>query len=1716
MSHKTGIPRRTWRERVLSLFLAAVLLLGMAPELVLPASADHWADAYLDQLVDWGVMRADQISNPDARLTRAEFMAIVNRAYGYKEVGPMPFVDVLPTDWFYDDVAIAYTAGYMGGTSDNTASPNNVLTREMAVCILARNMMMKDTPGEDLTFADSRDISGWAKGLVKTAVDNYIVDGYADNRFGPQDAITKGQMAALVTRCVGNPLNEPGSYSLGDVFGNVTVTSPNVTLRNTTISGDLYVSGGVGLGGVLLENVKVLGRIIVSGTGESEEGKASVIMRNVSANELLVDNMRNRYVTVRADGVTEIAKTTVRTNAYLEDNNTDTKGLMHITLEGEPGTRLDLAGRIKTVVDKTPDSVIQVAKGAVQTITVDEKATNAVIQLNRNTEVKELNLDVAANVNGEGDIGKLNVNAPGSTVTMLPDDIYIRPGITGNINGVVMDSAAAEESSLDPRLLSGFPVASDVAPTGFRADFSCNKRGTVYWAVSNISDGSVGAEDLIHPPAYGSRAIRSGSVAVPAGNTTVSTQVTGLTVGGSYYLSAVMVDGRDRRSPVKVISFTTPDNSVPAFAQGYPYMSLITDSMAQVTVMPTKTCKLYYAVLPKGAMAPTVNDMRSASVVGNLGYGIVDVVKNTERVINVSSRLEELKDYTLYLWLTDADGANSSAIIPVQFRTVDMTPPRFVIAPHESGPVQATSVPLSAALNEAGIIYWAVVAEGDVYPKYNPQNPDDNETINGNQQAKLDSDYAKLQVSTGMNALRSGRVNAQANTEVALNITGLQAEKSYDLYYVARDTAGNYSVKVEKITIHTLDNSRPVARQYFSDYSGQDNTQNPMPNTDIILEFSESVRSFVDVANEDGTVSDKQSWKDLYDSVTADNNPLAKALQDCVMLYQDTGNGRPAPVKHKYDPKDTSDDWVIDFTKARVEMDSGKMLLTFPKDSLKLASGGTYYFRLSNIKDTSNAGNEIMPNPVTYVNMADGGHKIPRFTTVFAQVSLNNLNLGAADAPVKDGKAVNLDLTFRMSPQSTERVHERNSYDLYLWSDTILKYNLYYRIVKEDEPVTSTVDKKYWLGDDSNKVGTPDSKGWLYLGASGEVNPQNGEMAGKSLNGDFNGLKDKTFPPLKNLGEEYDYEFVIELTEMEGSTVRETWNGQVYFDIYAAAGVSSTLVTLSRGLNKDRWEEYKALGLNNGGIVSIGISPQDNDYLRIRQLFTDTKLPEFTKTYPSFAETDIGDTFATIRLNMDRAGKIYYVVAPVGQITTTVSDGNAEYSDKAAWDWTGMSGGGKGGKPDLTDMGYTVSSPSKLSIYRRTEYSGNSLIQTGVVEYPGGGNTYELVLNASTKQSLQPNTEYFAYFVVQGTAQEYSDVYCYKFKTTMVNRPKIMLDEAGGGLVNVNTTNVPGDLDYVIYTSANLNLVASLKRPLKGNNAKVLPTAYEDYTVLDAILNTYYDSNARAGNKVADAYFAPAGSDGYSVFDIYADDSIKAIVKTLIQQRNQNTPTGGGNDVMTEANTPIYINDRNIKDMIKNTPYAILVVGRHPSSDEGLTASYTFKGIGGVIIPDQDPPNATEDSAASVWEGTAKGTYSGTVTVRFDKELYWVKDRNSKTALEVHQNCATSCDKDTSIDIINYVSKAGVTVANAETINHVTNVLSFSYTDMRPGQSFSFVNQGMLCNYDRVPTTNQLICTLKDDTTATGVIGSIKGVYMEITWGGERVAISPVIPATTP
>ena len=172
-----------------------------------------------------------------------------------------------------------------------------------------------------------------------------------------------------------------------------------------------------------------------------------------------------------------------------------------------------------------------------------------------------------------------------------------------------------------------------------------------------------------------------------------------------------------------------------------------TNSLA--VVMANLDCVLYYALMPQGAQAPTPDELRTARVPGNLGYGVRTLTKNTEDVFQVNDRtLEEQETYVVYFWLTDANGANSSAVTSLTFTTADETPPTFITKPTVTN-VQANSVGLTFRLSENGVVFWAVVEEGTAYPK-----PEPGQTGT----APLDSDYAKLQVSSGLNALVSGRV----------------------------------------------------------------------------------------------------------------------------------------------------------------------------------------------------------------------------------------------------------------------------------------------------------------------------------------------------------------------------------------------------------------------------------------------------------------------------------------------------------------------------------------------------------------------------------------------------------------------------------------------------------------------------------------------------------------------------------------------------------------------------------------------------------------------------------------------------------------------------------------------------------------------------------------------------------------------------------------------
>ena len=146
-------------RRAAALFLAAVMCLTLTVPMAGAAStASSAMQPYLDKIVSWGVMRGDINGNlnPDRTITRAEFVTMINRAFGFSHTGTTPVRDVPASAWYAEDVGVAYTTGYINGTTATTFSPASSVTREQATVILARILLLQPTVGENTDFTDSR------------------------------------------------------------------------------------------------------------------------------------------------------------------------------------------------------------------------------------------------------------------------------------------------------------------------------------------------------------------------------------------------------------------------------------------------------------------------------------------------------------------------------------------------------------------------------------------------------------------------------------------------------------------------------------------------------------------------------------------------------------------------------------------------------------------------------------------------------------------------------------------------------------------------------------------------------------------------------------------------------------------------------------------------------------------------------------------------------------------------------------------------------------------------------------------------------------------------------------------------------------------------------------------------------------------------------------------------------------------------------------------------------------------------------------------------------------------------------------------------------------------------------------------------------------------------------------------------------------------------
>lgn len=113
------------------------------------------------------------------------------------------FTDVKSDTWYYEAVKYAVDNGLFYGTDEKTFTPHGNMTRGMLATVLYRLAKEPETSANNL-FSDVADSTYYTEAIT-WAAENKIVAGYGNHRFGPNDSITREQLAAILWRYAGSP-----------------------------------------------------------------------------------------------------------------------------------------------------------------------------------------------------------------------------------------------------------------------------------------------------------------------------------------------------------------------------------------------------------------------------------------------------------------------------------------------------------------------------------------------------------------------------------------------------------------------------------------------------------------------------------------------------------------------------------------------------------------------------------------------------------------------------------------------------------------------------------------------------------------------------------------------------------------------------------------------------------------------------------------------------------------------------------------------------------------------------------------------------------------------------------------------------------------------------------------------------------------------------------------------------------------------------------------------------------------------------------------------------------------------------------------------------------------------------------------------------------------------------------------------------------------------
>ncbi len=307
-------------KRIITIILALIMISSsisvFAAEGDYPFSdfPDGWSREAVALAVDNGLLTGmgNGKIEPQSNLTRAQMAAIINRAFGAEIMADISeFTDVPEDAWYREDIAVAVNMQTLAGEGNGIMNPESDITRQEAFAILSRALVLETNKNIVADFTDGSELSDWAVGDVSALVANGYVSGYPDGTLNPRGFITREEFAQVMFNIFHTYISESGTYdSVNEVTG-VMINTPDVTLKNVTVYGDLVLGDGVGKGSVTLANVKIKGRLLCRGgedkvTLKNTTTGVRVVVKDVNG----VVNFNNYKTETVFNGVREITRAT--------------------------------------------------------------------------------------------------------------------------------------------------------------------------------------------------------------------------------------------------------------------------------------------------------------------------------------------------------------------------------------------------------------------------------------------------------------------------------------------------------------------------------------------------------------------------------------------------------------------------------------------------------------------------------------------------------------------------------------------------------------------------------------------------------------------------------------------------------------------------------------------------------------------------------------------------------------------------------------------------------------------------------------------------------------------------------------------------------------------------------------------------------------------------------------------------------------------------------------------------------------------------------------------------------------------------------------------------------------------------------------------------------------------------------------------------------------